>query len=47
MHQAIGTDIRWHTTFTAKVPALGWLYRKALTKATQQFVDGLAEHAAD
>jgi hypothetical protein len=41
-----GTEIHWHTTFTAKVPGTGWLYRRALTKATQRFVDGLAEHAA-
>lgn len=42
-----GTDIRWHTSFTAKVPGFGWLYRKALAKATQRFVDGLAKHSAD
>jgi len=42
-----GTEIRWHTTFTAKVPGMGRLYRWALAKATQQFVDGLARHAAD
>lgn len=41
-----GTEIRWHTTFKAKVPGSGWLYRRALASATQQFVDGLAERAA-
>jgi len=41
-----GTEIHWHTTFTAKMPGTGWLYRAALTKATQRFVDGLAEHSA-
>jgi len=30
-----GTQLRWHTTFTAKVPGSGWLYLRALTKATQ------------
>lgn len=39
------TEIRWHTTFKPKVPGSGWLYRRALTKATQDFVDGLAERA--
>jgi uncharacterized protein YndB with AHSA1/START domain len=42
-----GTEIRWHTTFRAKVPGTGWLYRWGLAKATQQFVDGLAKHATD
>jgi len=41
-----GTEIRWHTTFRAKVPGAGGLYRRALEKATRQFVDGLAEHSA-
>ena len=40
-----GTEIRWHTTFKAKVPGSGWLYHRALTKATKDFVDGLIEHA--
>ncbi len=40
-----GTTIRWHTTFKAKLPGLGWLYRRALSKATREFVDGLARHA--
>lgn len=40
-----GTEIRWHTTFEAKVPGTGWLYRRALAKATREFVDGLARHA--
>lgn len=39
---AAGTRIRWHTTFDAKVPGTGWIYRTALEKATRQFVDGLA-----
>lgn len=40
-----GTEIRWHTTFKAKLPGSGWLYRRALAKATREFVDGLARHA--
>lgn len=35
------TEIRWHTEFVAKFPGSGWLYRRALQKATQEFVDGL------
>ena len=40
------TEIRWHTAFKAKVPGAGWLYRRALQKATQDFVEGLASRAA-
>jgi uncharacterized protein YndB with AHSA1/START domain len=39
------TSIRWHTTFDAKIPGTGPLYRWALAKATQQFVSGLTERA--
>lgn len=39
------TAIRWHTTFRPKVPGMGWVYRRALERATRRFVDGLAEHA--
>ena len=42
-----GTEIRWHTVFRAKVPGTGWLYLRALRKATQQFVDGLSRHSTD
>ncbi len=41
-----GVEIRWHTTFSARFPGSGRLYRRALAKATQQFVDGLAERSA-
>lgn len=41
-----GTEIRWHTTFTAKLPGSGWLYHRSLRRATQQFVDGLAREAS-
>ena len=44
---AHGTEIRWHTTFDARVPGTGWLYRRALSKATKEFVDGLARHSAN
>lgn len=40
-----GTEIRWRTTFRGKIPGSGPLYRRALQKATQQFIDGLAKHA--
>jgi hypothetical protein len=40
-----GTDIRWHTTFRAKVPGMGWLYRRVLQRITEGFVQGLATHA--
>jgi hypothetical protein len=39
-----GTDIRWHTTFRAKVPGMGWIYRRALLKITRDAVAGLVAH---
>lgn len=44
---ADGTAIRWRSSFTAKVPGTGRLYRRALTTATRQFAEGLAEHARE
>ncbi|MEJ7634781.1 SRPBCC family protein [Aeromicrobium sp.] len=41
----VRTDIHWRTTFSAKVPGLGGLYRRVIEKATQQFVDGLVAHS--
>jgi uncharacterized protein YndB with AHSA1/START domain len=41
-----GTEIHWNATFSAKIPGSGGLYRRALKKVTQQFVDGLAKHAS-
>jgi uncharacterized protein YndB with AHSA1/START domain len=35
------TEIVWETTLAAKVPGLGGVYRRALEKATRQFVAGL------
>jgi hypothetical protein len=41
-----GTDIHWHTTFKAKVPGTGWLYRRALQKITENFVRHLVGYTA-
>ncbi|MEN3608460.1 SRPBCC family protein [Plantactinospora sp. ZYX-F-223] len=41
-----GTSIRWHSTFTAKVPGTGWLYRRALGRFIGRVAAGLAAHAA-
>jgi len=41
-----GTEIHWHSTFHAKVPMTGWIYRLALTRFIGQVADGLAAHAA-
>ncbi|WP_166355726.1 SRPBCC family protein [Phytoactinopolyspora limicola] len=41
-----GTNIRWSSTFRAKVPGFGGLYRRTLTRFIQRCADGLAEHAA-
>ena len=37
-----GTDIRWSSSFRAKVPGTGWLYRRALQRMTEGFVQDLA-----
>ncbi|MBV8979439.1 MAG: SRPBCC family protein [Acidimicrobiia bacterium] len=41
-----GTMIRWHSTFSAKRPGTGWMYRLALGRFIRSCVRGLAEHAA-
>src|SRR3954469_16126062 len=41
-----GTAIHWHSTFDAKVPGTGWIYRRVLSKFIKQCVDGLASYAA-
>lgn len=42
---AEGTEIRWHSTFDAKVPGTGWFYRWFLGRFLRQTVDGLAAYA--
>jgi uncharacterized protein YndB with AHSA1/START domain len=42
---ADGTQIRWHSSFHAKVPGTGPLYRWQLGKFIQRTVDGLAQYA--
>jgi hypothetical protein len=37
-----GTEIHWHSTFTAKVPGTGWFYRWFLGKFIGRTVAGLA-----
>jgi hypothetical protein len=41
-----GTTIRWRSTFRAKVPGTGGLYRRQLGKFIKETVDGLAMAAA-
>jgi hypothetical protein len=41
-----GTLIRWHSTFSAKVPGTGWIYRRALGRFIARTADGLATYAA-
>ncbi|WP_329044633.1 SRPBCC family protein [Amycolatopsis sp. NBC_01488] len=40
-----GTEIHWHSTFTAKIPGTGWLYRRFLTRFIGQVVAGLVDAA--
>ena len=40
-----GCEIHWHSSFRAKVPGFGGIYRRALQKATEGFVEGLAAYA--
>ena len=42
---AAGTAIRWHSSFAAKAPGTGWLYRRQLAKLMEQFAQGLADHS--
>ncbi|PSL56858.1 polyketide cyclase/dehydrase/lipid transport protein [Saccharothrix carnea] len=41
-----GTAIRWHSSFDAKVPGTGWLYRLVLQAVIGRYARGLAAHAA-
>ena len=41
-----GTLIRWHSTFAAKRPGTGWLFRRVLERFIRAAVRGLAEQAA-
>jgi uncharacterized protein YndB with AHSA1/START domain len=41
-----GTTINWHSTFRAKVPGTGWLYRRQLGAFIGETVDGLAAWSA-
>lgn len=40
-----GTEIHWHSSFTAKVPGTGWFYRRFLTRFIGRVVAGLVEAA--
>jgi hypothetical protein len=40
-----GTSINWRSTFRAKVPGTGWLYRRQLGDFIAETVAGLAEAA--
>lgn len=40
-----GTEIHWHSTFTAKIPGTGWFYRRFLRAFIGRVVAGLAEAA--
>jgi Polyketide cyclase / dehydrase and lipid transport len=41
-----GTSIRWRSTFHAKVPGTGWIYRRQLGTFIGRVVEGLAAAAA-
>jgi hypothetical protein len=43
--EAGGTTIRWRSTFSAKVPGTGGLYRRQLGKFIKETLDGLAAAA--
>jgi uncharacterized protein YndB with AHSA1/START domain len=40
-----GTRIHWETTFAAKLPGVGPIYRRTLEKATNEFMEGLVAAA--
>ena len=41
-----GTEIAWHSTFRAKIPGTGWLWRLGLRRFIADVADRLARHAA-
>ncbi len=41
-----GTDIRWHASFSGKLPGTGWFYRRVLERFLRQLATGLAARAA-
>jgi hypothetical protein len=41
-----GTEIRWRSSFSPKVPGTGWLYAGALRIFIRRAAEGLARHAA-
>jgi hypothetical protein len=41
-----GTIIRWHSSFTARIPGTGWFYRRVLDSFLRRCAEGLAAHAA-
>lgn len=43
---ASGTDIRWHSSFTAARPGTGWIFRLALGRFIGKTVRGLAAEAS-
>lgn len=42
-----GTAIRWRSSFRAKVPGMGGIYRRTLTTFIQRSADGLARASAE
>jgi hypothetical protein len=40
-----GTEIHWHSTFTAKIPGTGWCYRRFLGRFIGRVVAGLVDAA--
>ncbi|WP_370965857.1 SRPBCC family protein [Amycolatopsis sp. cg9] len=40
-----GTEVHWHSTFTAKIPGTGWFYRRFLGRFLGRVVAGLVEAA--
>jgi hypothetical protein len=40
-----GTEIHWHSTFTAKIPGTGWFYRRFLGRFIGRVVAGLVDAA--
>jgi hypothetical protein len=43
--EGTGTGIHWHSSFDAKVPGTGWIYRRTLDRFIRQVVAGLAARA--
>ena len=42
-----GTAVNWHSSFSPKMPGLGWVLQRGIRQFLDACVSGLAEYAAE